>query len=277
MNRLIPKKRNLSLSLLLIPVGLASGCFTPAKEQQLKGDIFNLQTRLLQVEDYLSKKSDDKTEFKVASTQTRMDQLQLELQKIKGEIDTLRVGVTTGKMPGVDEKDAPEGSVTQTLTSIQSRLETLEESQSEILAAISKYSSKSGGKGEEKEKKGAAGQGKDVKEFKDAYHAKRYKFVIENAKAVLEKSPKKEKQELLYFYAESLYKLGKLRDAALQYNDFVEKYPSAKDVPHAKMRMGDCFRHLGDISTAKLYYSELVDKYPKSEEAEKAKERLKGL
>ena len=274
------KRKVLQIALYALPACLASGCFTPAKEQELRGDIFNLQTRVLQVEDYLSKKSDDKTEFKVASTQTRMDQLQVEIQRMKGDMDALRVGVTTGKIPGVDEKDVPEGSVAQTLTAIQSRLETLEESQAEILAAISKYSGKPGAKGEEKEKEkkgGAAGQAKDVKEIKDAYHAKHFKYVIENAKVALDKAPKKEKQELLYFYAESLYKLGKLRDAALQYNEFVEKYPSSKEVPHAKMRLGDCFRHLGDVSTAKLYYTELVDKYPKSDEAEKAKERLKGL
>ena len=151
MDKIRSKTKVLRVAVSLVPIFL-SGCFTPAKEQEIKGDIFNLQTRVLQVEEYLSKKSEDKTEFKVASTQTRMDQLQLEIQRMQGDIDALRVGVTTGKIPGTDEKNPPEGSVAQTINGMQSRLETIEESQAEILAAISKYSGKPGAKPEEKEK-----------------------------------------------------------------------------------------------------------------------------
>ena len=80
--------------------------------------------------------------------------------------------------------------------------------------------------------------------------------------------------ELTYLYAESLYKLGSLKDAAIEFHDFIDSKPPVKYLPHAKMRMGDCYRHLGDKETAVIYYEELISEYPKTEEADYAKERL---
>jgi TolA-binding protein len=276
------------LKLLKITVGLApialllQGCFTPAKEQALRGEIFNVQTRVANVEDYLQKKSGDQ-EFKVASTQTRLDQMQLELQRIHGEIDALKVAVTTGKMPGVEE--APEGSLAEAVATLTSRIDEMEERQNEILEAIKKAggSSKSARDEKSKEKdesgkdKKGGNIGKEIKDFKAAFSKQRFKYVIDNGPSLIGKGSKKDQEEVLFMYAEGLYRRKKLRDAALQYNDYVQKFSSSGKVPYAKMRMGDCFRHLGDSSTAKLYYNELIEKHPKSEEAAKAKERLKGL
>ena len=70
--------------------------------------------------------------------------------------------------------------------------------------------------------------------------------------------------ELDYLYAESLFKLGNLKDAAIEFHDFLDSKPPVKYLPHAKMRMGDCYRHLGDKETASIYYEELITEFPKA-------------
>ena len=46
---------------------------------------------------------------------------------------------------------------------------------------------------------------------------------------------------------------------------------------HAKLRLGDCFRHLGDKATARLCYEELMAKHTGTNEAKLAKDRLDKL
>jgi TolA-binding protein len=65
-----------------------------------------------------------------------------------------------------------------------------------------------------------------------------------------------------------------MREAALKFNEFLESKPGKKYLATAKMRIGDCFRHLGDGATAKVYYEELIKEFPDSDEATKAKEGL---
>jgi TolA-binding protein len=53
--------------------------------------------------------------------------------------------------------------------------------------------------------------------------------------------------------------------------------PSKKHLAQAKMRMGDCYRHLGDVETAMIYYQEVVRDFPKTEQGIKSKERISQL
>lgn len=266
-------------------VGIVSGCLTPAKERQLNDDIFNLQTRLLQLENKQSSSDktiqsrDESANQRLASTSTTLEKLNVDIQRMRGEIDALRVGVMTGQMPGTDPEQ--EGSVAKTLTELGKRLDALEESQKAILEAIEKAQ---GDKEESSKDKKSASKEKDgdkirsYGDLKKAFESKRYQAVADEAGDILKSTKKKsQKEEIAYFHAESLFKLGKLRDAALKFNDFVDMKPSAKRLTQAKLRMGDCFRQLGDKDTAKLYYEELVSKHPKSSEAKKAKELLRKL
>lgn len=76
--------------------------------------------------------------------------------------------------------------------------------------------------------------------------------------------------------AESQFRVGNIQEAALKFNDFVDSKP-ASHLAEAKMRLGDCFRHLGDNATAKVYYDEVTKQFPGSPEATKAGERLGEL
>lgn len=252
----------------------AVSCVTPAEERQIRDDIAGLQARMLDMENAVNETGrsiSNRSNQHAASTNTRLDKIERDLQRIKGDIDTLRVGVITGQMPGISSEN--EGSVAQSLELIRERLQVVEEEQKRVIEAIDKAN-----KGTKKNaKRTDRNKVSNLKEMRRAFDEKRYAHVADSGAQVVRKQKKQSnKQQALYLFAESLYKLGRLRDAALRFNEYLELKPS-EHVAHAKMRMGDCFRHLGDKDTARIYYEELLSKHQDSDEAEKAKDRLAKL
>jgi TolA-binding protein len=245
---------------------------TPKEKKDMQNDMFNVQTRLLSLERTLTdstKEAKDTGEGaakRVASAQADMERLSRDIQQIRGDIDALKVGVSTGRLPGAD---ASEQTLGDKLDSMAERLEAVEQSQEELLGALKKAGLNAPGKGKDK---GVA----NAKDLQKAFDAKRYKQVTEEAPKLLKKADGKDKEQVMFLHAEALFKLGKMREAALKYNDFLEVKPGDKLVPVAKMRIGDCFRSLGDGETAKVYYEELIKEFPDSDEAAKAKERMAG-
>ncbi|WP_141731226.1 tetratricopeptide repeat protein [Oligoflexus tunisiensis] len=262
-----------------------TACVTPAEEQQLRDDIFGLQTRVLQMENQLSaqgKEINTATSRQEASVSTRLDKIAIELQRIKGDIDALRIGVTTGQLPGTDPDQ--EGSVAKTLSEMSERITAVEDNQNKILGVIDKSveaSRKSDKKKEEKSKAAKAEKKsstlKNLDDLRTAFDKKKYKTIASEGEKVLAGLKKqKDKQEATYILAESLYKSGEIREAALKFNDFIESKPK-DNMSIALLRMGDCFKQLGDAETAKIYYQELIQKYGSSAEARQAKDKLAKL
>jgi len=250
--------------LVMLFVGLFAGCFTPNKERQIKNDIYGLQTRVLQLETGNTPKqkaSDTNSKKSVGSIQNEIERLTLEVQRLKGEVDALKIGVARGQMPGAEED---ENSVAGRLNKISERLDVLEGA----TAAV---------KAESVEEKKSP-RIRSLKSLRVAFNSKKYLHVVDNGGEVYKRQKSnRAKEETLFLWAESLYKLGRMRDAALKFNEFSEKHGKSKRMAEVKLRMGDCFRNLQDTATAKLYYQEVTDVYPKSAQAKKAKEQLGKL
>ena len=216
--------------------------------------------------------------------------MQSEIARAKGEIDALKVAVQTGQMPGAE---APaEGSLAHTVANLAARIATLEEAQKQVIDELENLrrtqTTNTISKKEKSPHKDTAKEDKkddkanppitNMSTLRTAYDKKRYKQISEDGEDVVKKLSSKDKEEGTFIYAESLFKWGKMREAALKFNELLEmKGVSSKHSAHAKMRLGDAFRHLGDAATAKLYYEELVQKYPNAPEAAKAKERIAEL
>ena len=260
---------------ILIPVfvfvaTLLAGCATRGDQEDLQARVFEMQTRLLTLENrqkggVAAQESHGKT---LATSHARLDKIERELQKIVGQLEVLEMGIRTGEMPGTE---AGVDTVARSLVEIASRLETVETNQNSLLEAVDKATKKKGKASRKKSKSRA--KLSTVAQMDKSFSKKHYKTVAASGPKLIKSLKGKGKERALYLYAESLYKLGRLRDAALQYNDYVEK-GYTEYIAHAKMRMGDCFRHLGDQDAAKLYYEELIDQFPSTSEATKAKERL---
>ncbi len=214
-----------------------------------------------------------------ASVSTRLDKIAIEIQRIKGDIDALRVGVSTGHLPGAEGTE--ETSASKSMSDLVARIEAIEENQNRIVAAIDKAidTKKPEKKSSEdaKDKKDSDAKLKSFKDLKTAFDNKNYKLIADHGdKLVGTFKTKKTKQDATFMLAESFYKSGQIRDAALRYNDYLDLKPN-ENMSFSLLRMGDCFKQLGDAETAKIYYQELIQKYGKSEEAKQAKEKLAKL
>ena len=252
----------------------SSSCVTPQEERQMKEDIARLQAQIVQAQNDL-KTSDNSLKStsnqRAANTNTKLERVTIEMQKMKGEIDALRVGVITGQLPGQVEDEGP--SMAKKLLAVIERLEALEEQQKKILDVIDKA-------GESKKKKDKKDRktSKSIKQLEQAFTDKRYRHVKEDGPDVIKlyKKGTKNRHDAQFFFAESLYKLGDIKSAALEFDEYLKSKPKTR-LAHANLRLGDCFRHLGDSATAKIYYDELVQSFGSSDEAKIAQERLDKL
>ncbi len=260
---------------------LTSACATRAKHAVLEGDIFVLKKRMLDIEHGITatrQEQDSKSTAgnrKIAGVQGRLDAFENKLQKITGQLDALKVGVITGRYPGLSSEHE---SVASTLSKLQTRTAELSATQATLLkefkALLALYDKKKHVKRSKKRKKIT-----NLAGLKTAFERQRYRYVFEDAPTVIKRlRGKSTRFEAMYLLAESTFKLGKIRDAALYFNDLVEAGgDDEKYLRLAKLRLGDCFRFLGDKKTARLFYQDVVDAYAGSEEAHKATEKLQAL
>lgn len=252
-------------------------CVSIRQHRQLQNELLNLHTRVLKLEE-LGETSTPALATKIASLEADFEKIKIDIQKLRGEIDTLRVGIKTGQLPDAKED---ESSIAKILDTISHRLDAIENTQNELLKTKQNLNID-----EDNLQNQDITTNKDnisttpnkisnITALRNAFNKKQYAAVIKNAPIVIKKyQSSKTKSEIDYLHAESLFKLGQIRDAALKYNELIEKYPKSTYIPHSLLRMGDCFRYLGDKSTAKIYYEELLTKHKKTTEAKTAKKRI---
>jgi tetratricopeptide (TPR) repeat protein len=267
-------------ALVSIIMAAVTSCVTPAQKREMDDHIFRLQTRLLQLESNLanSRTADQKTgevnSKSIASTSSEFERLGIEVKRIKGDIDALKIGVQTGQMPGVEGHQ--EGSIGAQLAEIRSRLETVENQQKEIINAMDHGGSVAKKGSDKKDSSTDVAGNSDLDSVQAAYKKKKYKDVTELAPSAIGKSKGKDKINLLMIYGESLMKLQRPKEAALQFNELIELKPGEKQMALAKLRLGDAFKAMGDKDTSKLFYDEVATKYAGTPEADKAKKALKS-
>ena len=193
-----------------------------------------------------------------------MEELQNQLRLIRGDMNTLKRGIMMGELPGEDNPD----SVAKNLRSLRNRLDSLEETQLEILSLMKSYKMNQNSK-KKKELK-------DKNQVSQAFEKKQYIYIIRSHETVLKKyaKDKKTQAQLKFFYAESLFKVGRLRDAAIAYDELISHSTEnlKEKVPFAYLRMGDSLRLLGDKKSASIYYHDLLENFPNSVEASLAKD-----
>jgi TolA-binding protein len=261
-----------------------SACMTPQQKKDMEDNIYRLQTRVLQLETNVStnraldQKTGEQHHKTIASTSSDVERLNLEIKRMKGDIDALRTGIQTGQMPG--QEGPQEGSVGQQLAEIRARLDAIEANQKDLMATIDKSSDRQGDKsasnGKKQEKKDASGSHVDATSIQSAFERKKFKEVVEDAPSALKKSKGKEREQILIAYGESLLKIGRPKEAALQFNEVIESKPSDKNMALAKLRLGDAFKAMGDRDTSRLFYDEVATKYANTPEGDKAKKALKS-
>lgn len=252
---------------------LMSGCMSNGDGEELRNQLFTAQKRILELEERIEKSGEEsrnsgsKAQKKIASTGIRLDQFDETIRSIQGEVDTLKRGVITGELPGME---AQPDSVAKAITGLEVRLEELEKAQIEILTLLkAKNSSKN------KRKRPDL---KNISDMKKAFEKKQYLYIVQDGNSIIASiKDSNVKNEAKFLFAESLFKLGRLRDAALKFNRLAAEAVMPEKGSHIAFRLGDCFRLLGDKKAAVVFYQDVVAKFPESEEAEAAREQLTKL
>ncbi len=267
---------------LLIPAFSVSliGCF---HDEELRKELFTVNTRVLALETELQDKQQINSRQYVSAS-SRVGQMEQDLQKMKGEIDRLELGVQKGELPGTRDTDP---SIAKDIAAIAEKLKNfdpekyskfderilaLEKTQNEILALLEKIDKKRSEKPASKIKLST------LKGVEEAFHKKQFKEIVENAPELLSnKHHAKDADMLKYYYAESLFRTGNMKESAIAFGELIKKESIASFAPKIRLRLGDCFRNLGDKKTAIAYYKLLLEKFPSASESETAKQHIKKL
>ena len=274
------KEQQIAMMALMVISLSSSACVTHSTMNAWRSDVHNLKKRVLELERGLLEATEASTNKgnistkQYTSNRQRLDDIDVKLQTIMGLLDSLKVGVITGKYPGLElESESVAGSIID----LQTRATEVEKSHTvlmqEFKRLVALYDKKRKVR-QNKKRKAIA----DLQGLRFAFEKKRYLHVFEDARPVIKRMKEGDsKHEAMYLRAESAFKLGKIRDAALYYNELVEHADDGKYTKTAKVRLGDCFRYLGDVATAKLFYEDIVRSYPQSQEATKAEEKLQAM
>ena len=253
-----------------------SSCITPGEKKDMQNDIFNVQTRLLALERKLldtskdAKSTGESATKRIANTQAELDKIFRDLQQIRGDMDSLKVGVVTGQLPG---QPIAENSLAQSLTKLDSRMEQMEQTQADLIDALKKA-----GLNIKTPPKKAEIKIQSPEQLKTALENKLYEqVIIEGNRLLNESSSEITKSELRLTLAESHYQLRHHRDAIEFFITILDSYHLKEKIPFVKMRLGDSFRELGELATARAYYEELVREYPESKEALLIHEKLAAV
>ena len=252
----------------------AMGCLTSADKRELENELFVTRTKLLALETSVNEhgQKGSSTDQKLASSYAQMDTIHGEIQRMQGELDRLRIGVQSGRLPGGKEDEA---YVANTLQILQQKVTELEKAQAEMLGALSKLSKVKAAHGAEK--KTEKGKLKTGEQIEAAFKEKKYHLLVDEVPGLLKKKHLKHGSRAHYLYAESLFKLGQLEEAALEFDKLLQMPSLSASYPKIQLRLGDCFRRLGDKATALVYYGELAAKAPHTPEGKSAEEQIHKL
>lgn len=267
---------------------LFQGCYSHKK--MLDDEIFDSQMRILALENILRAKGKEELSNQITGD-TRSKEIKLRLQRLEGDVGRLEVGVKTGILPGdpggdnnlttrlnniANRVEALEKSHS-VIAKIKVRIEQLERSQKEIISTLGKISLASGEAEAPIKSRSRRKSLKSLLEIERAFDKRKYLHISQDAKGLLEKVSSKDKEDIFFYYAESLFKLGKLDEAVVAFDDFSKKYPKSKRSAKVYLRFGDSLRLLGKKKQALIFYNELIDKFSRSAEAITAKKEIKGI
>lgn len=245
----------------------------PVGGPKIQNDVVEMKNRMGSLESTVNRK----TSTQIAAATAKIFDLEQEVNRLKGKVDTLEVALKTGAMPGtvVDEFSAP--------TSLPSRVKELEEIVDQLQNKTSSVSAKNSSRLAHSKKAPttapaavAVSSAKvSLKSLNTAFKKKNYSLVIDQADEVINTSKGHVKSEALYLKARSSHFTNKTREAALLFDAFINSKPKNKDdIAQAKLYLGDCFKKLGDMKTAKIYYKEVENNFKGTVYSKAAKKRL---
>lgn len=267
----------LSKILVLLFLVVATCCVSIKKGEELEGQILTERSRLDQIERTLKlqgellQTNDRSTKAKVASSIVSLEKLIGDVRRLSGDIGRLEIGIVTGELPGHSpEKE----SVAKTLRDMGLRLDALETAQAQLLTQLQ---DEIVARKKQKPKKKARRVSKSLKDLNADFDRKRYLYVAKDGPSVSKKLQGRKRQEASYLVAESLFKLGRIQESMVAFDDLTKEDLSADLKELSQARLADCFRILGQHDVATLLYTQFLKSFPKSKLRERVEKHLDAL
>lgn len=274
---------------LILTLLVTAGCMSSRREEELQRSLRSLEVKVGDVEKQLHmrdknldvvKNTTEDANRKVQSTKSDMDELRRQLSMTQGAIDELRVKMTRLQESGASKNSASvnEENVSASkaesddaLAQLERRLTRLELTMTPLVEQTSKDAKP---KVSVKYKSAA----EVSKLLGGAYVGKDYKKVILLATQLLASSAPSDQQEVAIEYrAEAFFQMQNYDKAALDFTEFLQRFPKSERRPRALLLCGDSFVYLKQLRSAKSYYSECVKNFPDRDECKASKERLDKL
>jgi TolA-binding protein len=273
---------------------LLTGCMTSRREEELQANILRLERKLSDVEkqilvrdrtvDSVRTVTDDSNR-RMQAAKNEVEDLRRQLSLTQGAIDELRVKMTRvqevsggSNLPESDGSlDAKVAALDEALTNMDRRVTRVE------LIAAPLIEKQQDGKPAASPKGGSTGPknakfktaGELSRSLGAAYAQKDYKGVITTASNVLLARPGTDQQEVaLEFRGTAYFQSQQYEKAAIDFTQFLDRFPKSDRRPRALLFAGDSFVYLKQNRTAKSYYAECVKLFPEREECKAAQERL---
>lgn len=288
----------LARAVLILAAASFTACMSSRREEELQGSIRTLETKLNEVEKQLLmrdrnidavKTSSEDSNRKVLSTKTEMDDLRRQLSLTQGAIDELRVKMTRLQEVAGSSSSASGGGTNLPDEAAGAKVAELEDLTTRMERRLARLEL-SMGNGPDARPKAADGKGKAgaASRFKSAvdlsrvlgaaYTQKDFKKVLATANEVMGSgAPDDQKEIALGFRAEAYFQMQNYEKSALDFAEFLDKYPRSDRRPRALLLAGDSFVYLKQMRAAKSYYSECVRQHPDRDECKASKERLEKL
>ena len=248
-----------------------------------KKKISTMQSKITDVEVGI-KKSVRPVRKTQADTNARLDNVRIELQSLQGKIEELQFLLKNQKNRNESFRDDYKlevKNIIDKLSAMENRLIFVEGFFASEDAGASKGVS---------QKKKSTGKVKDGEAAKSKQHTdkelyyKAYnnfkegdiKTAREGFREYLERFPQTTYSDnAQYWIGESFFVEKKYREAILEFEKVIRKYPKGNKTSSALLKQGLAFYRLGDKTSAKLLLQKITKDYPGSEQARIAKRELK--
>ena len=257
--------------LLLVVVGLLSGCLPTQQQMRQERDLEEMKRRLAETErstvalrqDRAGEGRLDSLARQQADLQASLDALRVELQKLSGRVEDqgrqrneLRLEMTMIR----DDLSLKSAALEERVLRMDERLQKLDE---RLKGPASPPSAPPSGQGlyeqgvEMIQKRGDFSRGRELLQ----------QFLGQSPQSPLAVNA-------MYWIGEAWYGEKKFENAILQFQDVIQKYGDHPKVASALLKQAFAFHTLGDVRNARAILQRVIDTFPLSEEAKKAKERL---
>ena len=276
------------------------GCMSSSREEALRNSIDKLEGKVaslekeLQVRDEKIKTIGNKAAT-VDSTQSNIEEVKRQVSLTQGAVDELRIKFArlsesqanaptnaAGMQQGTDLAEDGENA-TGSHNKDDSKLAELERRVARLeLEVQSKSETQAKDHTENKKSSKADPKYASTKELTKVlgghFTKKSFTKVQSLASEVLSSGLGNDYKEIaLLFKAEASFALENYKAAAIEFADFLTRFPASDRRPRALLLAGDSYVYLKQFDTAKTYYRECVEKFPKKQECTASKERLDRL